>query len=333
MPEDKMPDLKTSFMGLTLKNPIIVGSSTLTDTPEKIQALAKNGAAAVILKSLFEEEVRNMTDNSKCCNYHPEAYYYDMSDAGMLYGISEYLQLIKDAKQAADIPVIASICCENAEWWSSYPERIAKAGADAIELNINMLSLNAKKAPTEIYQDTIKIIETVKNSTDIPFSVKLSPYCCSIPYLVKMLKEAGVYGVTLFSRLFEMGINLEDLECEPASYYSSPMETFKVLRWVSLVTEQIDLDICGSTGVHTAKEIIQHILAGANAVQMVSSIYQNGPEVINQCLEGVEKYMFDKQFQNIDELKGFLRTKEKDFDLVYFNSLTHDRFQLDSHMS
>jgi len=327
-----MPDLNTTFMGIPLKNPIIVGSSTLTDTPEKIQELEKQGAAAVVLKSLFEQEVRNMNNSAKCCNFHPEAYYYDISDAGMLYGISDYLRLIKEAKQAASIPVIASICCENAEWWSSYPERIAKAGADAIELNINMLSLNTKKAPSEIYNDTLHIIETVKKSTDIPFSVKLSPYCCSIPYLVKMLKQAGVYGVTLFSRLFEMGINLTEFECEPASYYSSPVETYKVLRWINVVTEQVDMEICGSTGVHSAAEAIQHILAGAGAVQMVSALYQNGAEVISQTLEGIEKYMYDKQFQNINELKGFLRTKHKDFDLVYFNSLTHDRFQLDSHM-
>lgn len=328
-----MPDLNTSFMGIQLKNPIIVGSSTLTDTPEKIMELERCGASAVVLKSLFEQEVRNMSESSKCCNYHPEAYYYDMSDAGMLYGISEYLQLIKDAKQAANIPVIASICCENAAWWASYPERIAKAGADAIELNINMLSLSAAKSPEDIYKDTLKIVQTVKRSTDIPFSVKLSPYCCSIPYLVKMLKEAGVYGVTMFSRLFRLGINLDTLECEPAGYYSTPAESYKVLRWISMVTEQVDIEVCGSSGVHSSKEALQHILAGADAVQMVSSIYQNGPEIISSILEDIEKYMFDKQFQNINELKGFMRTKQKDFDLVYFNALTHDRFQLDSHMS
>ncbi|XOB65880.1 hypothetical protein ACMC5R_03785 [Deferribacteres bacterium DY0037] len=327
-----MSDIRTSFMGLTLKNPVIVGSSTLTDTPEKIKALADNGAAAVVLKSLFEQEVRNLKDSAQCCNYHPEAYYYDMSDAGMLYGISEYLQLIRDAKLATDIPVIASICCEKAAWWKTYPERIANAGADALELNINMLSLHGAKSPADIYKDTLQIIHTVKNTTDLPFSVKLSPYCCSIPYLVKMLKEEGAKGVTLFSRLFELGINTNTFECEPASYYSSPEETFKVLRWVHLVSEQVDIEICGNTGIHTSKEIIQHIIAGAGAVQMVSSIYKNGPEIIRTCLEELEQYMFDRQFNTLHELKGFLSTKEKDFDLLYFNSLTHDRFQLDSHM-
>jgi len=323
-----MPDLDTSYMGLSLKNPIIVGSSTLTDTPEKICALEEKGAAAVILKSLFEEEVRNMKDSSKCCNYHPEAYYYDMSDAGMLYGIGEYLQLIRDAKHACGIPVIASICCENAEWWSTYPERIQKAGADAIELNINMLSLSAENSPSETYDSTMKIIETVKKNTDIPFSVKLSPYCCSIPYLVKQLEEAGAAGVTLFSRLFRMGINLDNFECEPASYYSEPNETYKVLRWVNIVSEQVNVDICGNTGIHSHREVLQHLLAGASAVQLVSSIYQNGPDIINKIIEEIEQFMFDKQFNNIAELKGFLRSKDKDFDLMYFNSLTHDRFQL-----
>ena len=328
-----MPDLKTSYMGLQLKNPIIVGSSTLTDTPEKIKALADNGASAVILKSLFEEEVRNMNESSRCCNYHPEAYYYDMSDAGMLYGISDYLQLIRDAKSATDMPVIASICCETSEWWSTYPDRIAEAGADAIELNINMISTDAMRSPIENLQETMSIIDTVKNSTDIPFSVKISPYCCSIPYLVNVLKEAGAHGVALFSRLFKMGINLDDFQLEPASYYSSPLETYKVLRWINIVAKQVDIDICGNTGIHTSKEILQHLIAGASAVQMVSSIYQNGPEIIKKSLEEIEDFMFEKQFANLDEMKGFLCKKDKDFDLMYFNSLTHDKFQLESGMS
>jgi dihydroorotate dehydrogenase (fumarate) len=328
-----MADMKTSYMGLELKNPIIVGSSTLTDTPEKIMALEKAGASAVVLKSLFEEEVRNMSDSSKCCNYHPEAYYYDISDASMLYGISEYLQMIKDTKSAVDIPIIASICCENAEWWSTYPEKLEKAGADAIELNINMVSMDAMKSPIDTYAETLRILETVRSNISIPFSVKISPYCCSIPYLATMLKEAGASATVLFSRLFKLGINLETIECEPASYYSSPLETYKVLRWINIVSEQVDIDICGNTGIHSSKEVIQHLLAGASAVQMVSSIYLNGPEVITKTLEELEKYMYDMQFANIGELKGFLRNKDKDFDMVYFNSLTHDKFQLGSSWS
>lgn len=328
-----MPDLRTTYMGLQLKNPIIVGSSTLTDTPEKIRELEENGAAAVVLKSLFEEEVRTASDSSKYCNFHPEAYYYDMSDAGMQYGISEYLQLIRDAKSTSSIPVIGSICCENSQWWIKYPERIQKAGADAIELNISMLSLDADKNPMSIYEETFKILETVKKSISIPFSVKISPYCCSIPYLVKMLKEAGAAGAVLFSRLFKLGINLDTIECEPTNYYSLPIETYKVLRWINIVAEQVDIPLCGNTGIHSSKEVIQHLLAGASAVQMVSSVYMNGPEVVKTALEELEMYMFERQFENIGEMKGFLHTKDKDFNLMYFNSLTHDRFQLGSHWS
>jgi len=325
-----MSDLRTSYMGIPLKNPIIIGSSTLTDTPKKIQELAENGAAAIVLKSLFEQEIRNQKESSQCCNYHPEAYYYDLSNAGMLYGITEYLQLIRDAKACTDIPVIASICCENSEWWSSYPQKIEKAGADGIELNINMLSLNADKSPIETYKETMTILENVKKSTKLPFSVKISPYCCSIPYLVKMLQNAGAAGVVMFSRLFKLGINLDSIECEPVNYYSVPIETYKVLRWINIVSEQLDLPLCGNTGIHTSQEVIQHILAGASAVQMVSSIYQNGPEHIKKTIEELEDYMFEKQFETIDEMKGFLHSDEKPFDLMYFNSLTHDKFQLGS---
>lgn len=325
-----MPDLSTKYMGLKLKNPIIVGSSTLSDDPFKSIELEQNGAAAIVLKSLFEQEVRQNSE-SECCNFHPEAYYYDFNDAAMQYGISDYINLIKNTKSALSIPVIASICCETDKWWQDYPMKIQDAGADAIELNISMLSFDADVRPSDSIEQTIDVVNTIKDKVEIPVAVKISPYCCSIPYLVKGLQNAGADATVLFSRFFKIGINLDTLDCEPTNYYSSPAETYKVLRWVGVIAKQVDIDLCSITGIHSSNEIIQHILAGASATQMVSSIYKEGAGIIRRSLDEIENFMKNKQFQNIDEMKGFMFTKKEqpDFDMIYFNSIAHDRYQLD----
>jgi dihydroorotate dehydrogenase (fumarate) len=326
-----MPDLSTKYMGLNLKNPIIVGSSTLTDDPLKSIELEQKGAAAVVLKSLFEQEVRN-SSSSECCNFHPEAYYYDFNDAAMQYGISDYINLVKTTKSAISIPVIASICCETDKWWKDYPLKIQDAGADALEVNISMLSFDANEHPSDSMAKTMDIIRSIKERLEIPLAVKISPYCCSIPYLVKSIENIGADAAVMFSRFFKIGINLETLDCEPADYYSSPAETYKVLRWVGVVAKQVDMDISSITGIHSSNEVIQHILSGASTVQMVSAIYKEGPSVITRALEELENYMQKKQFDNLDEMKGFIFTKNErpDFDMIYFNSIAQDRYQLDS---
>ncbi len=327
-----MYDLSVNYMGLRLENPLIVGSSPLTDSVEKLVSLEESGAGAVVLKSLYEEELRDTGEECKC-NYHPEAYNYDIMDAEMIYGISNYIYMISDAKQYVNIPIIASLNCIDDKWWEDYPLKIEDAGADAIELNISYLSFHKDIHPMDIFSKYAEVINSIKNKIRIPIAVKISPYTCSIPHLVKQLQDAGADAVVMFSRYFKVGIDIESLCCLPVNYYSSPIETYKVLRWIGIVHKQIsDMTICGSTGIHSANEALQHLLAGATAFQMVSSILNNGHNVIKEVLSDIKRWMMDKEFNTISEFQGYIHKVHESsmFDSIHYNQLTESKFSEES---
>lgn len=321
-----MTDLSVNYMGLQLKNPLIVGSSTLTDSTDKIKLLEENGAAAVVLKSLYEEEVRD--SHSGCnCTYHPEAYNYDLFEAAMIYGISNYIDLIKESKASIKIPVIASLNCSNGKWWMDYPRKIEDAGADALELNISYLSFDANTPPESISAKYAEVIETVKTRVDIPIAVKFSPYSCSIPYLVNQMKCAGADAVVMFSRFFKVGIDLETFQCIPVNYYSSAVETYKVLRWVGVIHKQLeDFDICSNTGIHSSHEALQHIVAGAKTFEMVSSIYKNGPSIISKTLKEMSNWMIKNEFYSLNQIRGLVSkpATESAFHKIHYNKVTEE---------
>jgi dihydroorotate dehydrogenase (fumarate) len=325
--EVTMADLSVEYMGLRLKNPLIVGSSTLSDSVEKIIALEESGAGAVVLKSLYEEELKQHR-NDYGCNFHPEAYNYDLIDADMIYGVSAYIDLIREAKAAVSIPVIASLNCKEGKWWCDYPRKVEDAGADALELNISYLSFNAETSPEEISKLCVDAVHCVKKKVSLPVSVKFSPYCCSIPNLAKNLKEAGAQSAVMFSRFFKLGIDLETMQCIPVDYYSTPVETYKVLRWVGVVSPQVDIDICSSTGIHSHNEAVQHILAGARCFQMVSAIFKKGKDVIGETLKGIEDYMDIKEFRTIDEMSGYMcrLKRESSFKELHYNNITSGKY-------
>ncbi len=323
-----MFDLSVNYMGLKLENPLIVGSSPLTDSVEKLVTLEENGAGAVVLKSLYEEELRDMQEGCKC-NYHPEAYNYDVMDAEMIYGISNYIYMITDAKQYVNIPVIASLNCVDEKWWEDYPVKIEDAGADGLELNMSYLSFSKDIHPSEIFKKYAEVINKIKQKISIPVAVKISPYSCSIPHMVMDLKNAGADAVVMFARYFKVGIDIETLCCLPVNYYSTPIETYKVLRWVGIVHKQIpNIDICGTTGIHSSNEAIQHLLAGATAFQMVSSILNNGPGVIKEVLDNIKRWMMEKEFHSVDEFRGYIHQVHESsmFDHIHYNQLTEDKF-------
>lgn len=325
-----MIDLSTNYMGIPLKNPLIVGSSTLTDCADKLITLEQNGAAAIVLKSLYEEELRNNNDGCHC-TYHPEAYNYDMMEAEMIYGISSYIDLIKAAKSKVSIPVIASLNCNNGKWWSDYPIQIEAAGADAIELNISYTAFDVKTPPQDIFSKYATVIESVRKRINIPIAVKFSPYSCSIPYIVKQMSDAGADAVVMFSRYFKVGIDLDNFQCIPVNYYSSELETYKVLRWVGTIHKQIDqIDICGSTGIHSSNEALQHLLAGAKVFGIVSTIYKNGPEVISRILQEIKEWMYTKEFSSLKEIRGLAckHTVETTFEKIHYNKVTEESYQI-----
>ncbi len=303
-----MADLSVNYMGLKLKSPIILGSSTMSKTTENMKAAESEGAGAVILKSLFEEELRQ-GDAGYSDSFHPEAYEYIMKDALMVYGTKGYTETIEKTKKAVQIPVIASINCMGGKWWAGFAKDIENAGADAVELNIAYVPFSITDDPRGVEQRYIDTVKAVKAEVKIPVAVKIGPNFTSIPYMAAKLKEAGADSLTLFNRYYQMAIDTDTLKLKPVHYYSTENETYNVLRWVSVITTQLGVNVGSSTGVHTASAVLQHILAGASAVQMVSEVYKNGFGRISAILEEVDQWLELRKKASLADIRGLASKK------------------------
>ena len=306
-----MADLTTKYLGLTLRNPIIVGSSGLTDSVEGIKEIEKNGAGAVVLKSLFEEQIR--LDVKKMLKdadedeltYSKYSETFDYIDHHIRQdSIENYLQLIKGAKEEVIIPVIASINCFSASEWTSFAKKVEEAGADALELNISNLPSDlslSHEANLKIY---FEIIEKVMKEVKIPVSIKIGWFCSNLGEFIQILSQTGVNGLVLFNRFFSPDIDIDKLEVIPANKYSSPDELTNSLRWIALMSGRIKCDLAASTGIHDGKGVIKQLLAGANAVQIVSTLYKNGLGQIQKILTELEDWMEMNRYNYIDQFMG-----------------------------
>ncbi len=305
-----MKDLSTKYLGLTLKNPIIVGSCGLTNSVEKIREFADAGAAAVVLKSLFEEQIEGeLNQNMDSYNTdYPGAYDYirDYTRGSVL---DDHLNLIRDAKKQVDIPIIGSINCVSGSEWISFAESIEKAGADALEINISLLPSNPKITSKDTEQLYFDIIEKVTAKVNIPVALKMSRYSAGLANLVTRLSwstDNSVAGFVLFNRYYRPDIDIKRIEITGANVLSTPTELTESLRWIALLSGMVDQDFAASTGVHDSEAVIKQLLAGANAVQVVTAMYNEGAQHINTMLEGLEKWMDEKSFSSVDEFRGKL---------------------------
>jgi len=308
-----MLDLTTTYMGLTLKNPIIVGSAGLTDSVEKIKKLENNGAAAVVLKSIFEEQIL-MEGNHIQHEHavHTEEYEY-IQYYTREHNLDEYLKLIKDAKKEVSIPIIASIHCNTSSGWASFAKRIQDAGADALELNMFIMPNECKQTSQEVEQVYFDIIEEVKKHVTIPIAVKMSFYFSGLCHMAFNLSVRKIKGIVLFNRFYRPDIDLDKMELISADVFSTPQENALPLRWVGLLDDHCKCDLVSTTGIHDGKTVVKNLLAGAKAVQVVSTIYQNGPQQIKVMLEEIEEWMKAHKFTAVKDFIGKLsRGKVKD---------------------
>ena len=304
-----MADLSTKYLGLTLKNPIIVGSSGLTNSVEKIKELEQNGAGAVVLKSIFEEEIIMETDKSLREAEDNKMIYTELSETLDYIDLhvkedrlNEYLKLIREAKKEVLIPIIASINCVSAEDWVYFAGKIEEAGADALELNIFLNPADTTNKEFErIYFD---VVSNVLPVTTLPVSLKISKYFTRLGITAKALADTGIAGMTIFNRFYQPDIDIEKMELTSGNIYTSQAESLETLRWVAILSQQVDIDIAASTGIHASTDIIKQILAGADVVQVVSSIYQQGPGHIHEMLKGLESWMDKKGFNTISQFKS-----------------------------
>lgn len=305
-----MASLKTSYLGLELQSPIIVGSCGLTKTPERVRKCAEAGAGAVVLKSLFEEQIRlefAETAAAMAEDLHPEALQYLEADIAMQHGPRQYLDIIREASKAVSIPVIASVNCTGATAWVDFAQQIAAAGAAALELNLYVLPADpgAESAALErVYTDTVA---AVRQKVKIPLAVKLAPYLTNVGRLSQELVKKGADGLVLFNRLYHPDIDVEKEAFKGGISLSSPGDHRRSLRWIALLAGRVKADLCAATGVHDGRTVVKQILAGASAVQVVSALYKRGDlSDLATMADSVRAWMEEKGYDTLDAFRGQL---------------------------
>lgn len=315
-----MYNLEVSYLGLKLKNPLIVSSSGLTSSVEKIKKIEKSGAGAVVLKSLFEEQI-NYEAGSLILNHdYPEAEDY-IKNYTKDHGVGEYLKLIEEAKKVVSIPVIASINCVTATDWVRFAKEIEKAGADALELNVFSLPTDKNLEASEYEKVYFDLALKIKSVTRLPVSMKIGNHFTNPVNMVYKLFTMGINGVVLFNRFYEPDIDINKLNLTAAEVFSTPSEIRQNLRWVAIISDKVNqIDIAASTGVHSGEAIVKQLLAGAEAVQVCSVLYKNGVEYIDKMLDEVEAWMKQNNFKSIEEFRGKMSYKSIPDPVLYERS-------------
>ena len=335
-----MADLSCKYLGLQLKNPIVVGSSGLTSSLENLKIISHMGAGAVVLKSIFEEQIKFEADKfmqsdqkemkswqetfqkivGKQEFYYEEAYDY-LTGYAREHTLNNYLSLITDAKKTIDIPIIASINCNTQYDWQYFAKRLQDAGADALELNIYLLPSDFEKSSAEHEKIYFDIIQEVRKFITIPISLKIGFYFSSLSHTALKLSETGIAGLTLFNRPYNPDIDIDQLHVNASNMFSNDTEYTHSLRWVALLAGKINCDIAASTGIHNHETVIKQLLAGADAVQMVSAFYKNHFDILPKILSGVHDWMTEHHFAGISDFKGLLSRKN------VHNPATYERVQ------
>ena len=308
-----MNNLSTTYMGLHLRNPIIAGSSGLTNSLDNIIKLEEAGVGAIVLKSLFEEQISNSINKTMSqdenTNAYPEALDY-ISHYTREQDLDRYLQLIRDAKKKVKIPIIASINCVSSAEWVSFAKKIQDAGADALELNIFILPSDPRRKSDQTEQLYFEIIQNVLKQVSIPVAVKISYYFSGFANFVLQLSWTGISGLVLFNRFYSPDIDIENFDIVSTNVFSSPAEMTLPLRWVAMLSKRIQCDVAASTGIHDGNAVIKQLLAGAKAVQVASVLYKDGFGKIGVMLDEIDQWMTRQDFSNVADFIGMLSFRE-----------------------
>lgn len=315
-----MSDLRTKFAGLELRNPLIVSSSGLTDSVEKIRKLEEAGAGAVVVKSLFEEQILHEAGRMSEQSNYPEAddyiFHYTRTNS-----LDTYLDMIEAAVSESRIPVIASINCISDSEWFDFARKIEETGAHALELNVYFLPARKETDPRNYEQLYLDIAEQVKKRIEIPVIMKLGQHFTNLVNLVDLLYHRGINGVVLFNRFYSPDINIREMRMTSSDVFSSPGDIRHSLRWVAIVSALVEqIDIAASTGVHGGEALIKQLLAGARAVQVCSAIYKHGPGHLSGMLDELDKWMQDQNFKSIEDFRGKMNYRKIPDPLVYERS-------------
>lgn len=302
-------DITTSYLGFKLKSPIVPSAGPLSEDVSKIKEMEDAGAGAAVIYSLFEEQLEHdeleldhhtttpAESFAEATSYFPEPFEYKL-------GPEEYLEHIRKAKDAVDIPIIASLNGKSLGGWIDYAKKIEEAGADALELNIYELATDIDKKCEEVEKKYIHILRRVRSEIKIPIAVKMHPFFSSVANMANELSKAGANGLVLFNRFYQPDINLETLEVEPNVLLSTPMAMRLPLRWIAVLHGRIKADLAATSGIYSEEDVIKMIMAGANVTQVLSCLLKFGIGHIADIISKMQKWMEEKEYESVEQMRG-----------------------------
>lgn len=304
-------NLTTTYMGIELANPLVVGASPMADDLDTARRLEDAGASAIVMRSLFEEQIESehhatfdqfeMYSDAfaEALSFFPKSSEFAISPDG-------YLDQIRRLKDAVDVPVIASLNGLSISGWLRYAEMIEQAGADALELNVYHVATEMREVPDAIEHRIREVARNVREAVQFPLAVKLSPFFTSLPYMAMELRTTGIDGLVLFNRFYQPDIDLDELSVVPQLHLSDSSELLLRLRWLAILSGRCTASLAASGGVHTATDVIKAIMAGAHAVQIVSALLRHGPGHLKVLLDGVKMWMEEHEYESVRQMQGCL---------------------------
>ncbi len=309
-----MVDLKTNYLGLELKNPLVAAASALSKKTSYVKQMEDAGISAVVMYSLFEEQI---THDSLAFNYYMERgtdrfaesldYFPDLERYNV--GPDQYLEQIRRNKEAVDIPVIASLNGVSNTGWIEYAQKMENAGADALELNTYYISTNPNVSAQQLEENYVDLVKAVCENVEIPVSVKLSPFFSALPNLLLRLEDAGAKGFVLFNRFIQPDLDIENLEVDATLHLSTSAELLLPLRWMALLYGRMDADLALTTGVHTGVDLVKSVMAGANVAQIASEFVGNGVDRAVEILAEMENWMTAYEYDSVAKMRGSMSQK------------------------
>lgn len=303
-------DLRTTYLGLTLDNPIVASASPLSRHVDTMKKLEDAGVAAVVLPSLFEEQIEHEEMETHAVQeLGSEAFAEALSGyfpelPATVSRADAHLQLIADAKEALGIPVIASLNGSTPGGWASHAKLMQEAGADALELNVYFVPADPTESSAHVEARYIDLVKLVASKITIPLSIKMSPFFSAPAHMAVQLVEAGAHGLVMFNRFMQPDIDLESLSVEPNIQLSTSAELRLPLRWIAILRDHVEASIAATTGAHTSEDVLKLLLAGADAACIASAFLRNGPSHAERLLAGIGRWMTEREYESVEQLKG-----------------------------
>jgi dihydroorotate dehydrogenase (fumarate) len=307
-------DLSTTYLGMKLKNPIVASASPLSRSMDSMRRLEDAGASAIVMHSLFEEQVTNEAESldfykTYGTESYAEALTYFPDTGDYQFAPEEYLEIVAKAANKLEIPVIASLNGITPGGWISYAKKMAEAGASALELNVYYIPTNGTMTGVDVEKRYIEMLKQVRGSVKIPVAVKLSPFFSSIPNMAQRLVNEGADGLVLFNRFYQPDIDLEELDVKPGVGLSDSYANRLPMRWIGILYGKLKASLAATSGIHTAEDVLKLTMVGADVTMMCSALLMHGPEHIGKVLKDVEHWMKEHEYESIEQMKGSLSHK------------------------